>query len=87
MQKNKSPEGDNCYNSILLSTKNKEKINFNIWLEATDNNSNEKFKCKIGFAQLKKLSVNKRFDVINKGHTSELYLVVFSLLYSLLGVR
>lgn len=61
-----------CHSKVRISPKNVYDTNNVVFLQAKDKNSNEIFKCRIGFGKIKKLKIIKRFDVINVGEIVEL---------------
>lgn len=68
-------EGENeCFTKVRIYPKNifqnpSDKV---VFLSARNKNSNEVFKCRIGFGKIKKLKIIKRFDVINVGEIVEI---------------
>jgi len=69
---NISNEPQECFSKVRISPKNVFDTNNIIFLQARDKNSNELFKCRIGFGKIKKIKIVKRFDVINVGEIVEL---------------
>jgi len=73
-EENIETDTDDCITKVRISPKNifktpSEKV---VFLQARNKNSNEIFKCRIGFGKINKLKIIKRFDVINVGEIVEI---------------
>ena len=69
-------DSEECFSNVRISPKNVYDLNSVVFLQAKDKNSNQIFKCRIGFGKIKILKIVKRFDVINVGEIAELDLRV-----------
>lgn len=66
-----------CFSSVIISTITDDiSTKDSLWLIAKDKKSNEEFKCKVGFASVKTLTIGKRFDHMNVGEIVELTAIV-----------
>jgi len=65
-------DSQECFSKVRISPKNVFDSNNIVFLQARDKNSNELFKCRIGFGKIKKIKIIKRFDAINIGEIVEL---------------
>ena len=64
----------NCFSEVYIYTKSKS-IKEITYVTAKDKKTNEYFKCKIGFAEVSKISIEKNFDTINVGEIFELHVL------------
>ncbi len=69
---NQLNEPQDCFSKVKVSPKNVFDTNSVVFLQAKDKNSNELYRCRIGFGKIKKIKIIKRFDVINVGEIVEL---------------
>ncbi len=69
---NQPNEPQDCFFKVRISPKNVFDTNSVVFLQAKDKNSNELYRCRIGFGKIKKIKIVKRFDVINVGEIVEL---------------
>lgn len=69
---NQPNEEQDCFSIAKISPKNVFQTNNVVLLDALDRNSNEIYRCRIGFGKIKKIKIIKRFDVINIGEIVEL---------------
>jgi len=69
---NQHNEEEDCFSIARISPKNVFDTNSVVFLNARDKNSNELFRCRIGFGKINKIKIMKRFDVINVGEIVEL---------------
>jgi hypothetical protein len=67
-----------CFSSVIISTRIEERVSNHdsIWLTARDKKSNEEFRCKVGFGNVRTLTIAKRFDHMNVGEIVELTAIV-----------
>ena len=71
----RKPEDDkNCYSEVYVYTKTKSPKEIT-YVTAKDKKTNEYFKCKVGFAEVSKISIEKNFDSINVGDVFELHVL------------
>jgi len=71
----RKPEDDkNCYSEVYVYTKSKS-VKEITYVTAKDKKTNEYFKCKVGFAEVSKISIEKNFDTINVGDVFELHVL------------
>ena len=75
LQPIKKPEDSrNCFSEVYVYTKTKS-VKDITYVTAKDKKTNEYFKCKVGFAEVSKLSIEKNFDTINVGDVFELHVL------------
>lgn len=72
IQKPSDPSG--CYSEVYVYTKSTS-VKEITYVSAKDRNSNEIFKCKVGFAEVKSISIENNFDSINVGDIFELHVL------------
>lgn len=68
----KQSEKSNCYDSVIVYTKVNSDPKTSVYLYSVDKNTNHKFKTKIGFGYISKLTIFKRFAYLNTGENLEL---------------
>ena len=69
------PEDDkNCYSEAYVYTKAKSTKDIT-FVSAKDKKTNEYFKCKVGFGEISRISIEKNFDTINVGDIFELHVL------------
>ena len=73
-QIHKPEDNQNCFSEAYIYTKSKS-IKEITYVTAKDKKTNEYFKCKIGFAEVSKISIEKNFDTINVGDIFELHVL------------
>ena len=67
-------DGNNCYSEAYVYTKSKS-VKEITYVTAKDKKTNEYFKCKVGFGEVSKISIEKNFDTINVGDVFELHVL------------
>ena len=69
-------QGDNlgCFSEVYVYTKSKSQKEIT-YVTAKDKKTNEYFKCKVGFGEVSKISIEKNFDTINVGDIFELHVL------------
>ena len=72
IQKPNDPYG--CFSEVYVYTKSKS-VKDITYVSAKDKNSNEVFKCKVGFSEVNRISIENNFDSINVGDISELHVL------------
>ena len=72
IQKLNDPYG--CFSEVYVYTKSKS-VKDITYVSAKDKNSNEVFKCKVGFSEVNRISIENNFDSINVGDISELHVL------------
>ena len=70
----KPEDNYNCFSEVYIYTKSKSTKEIT-YVTAKDKKTNEYFKCKIGFAEVSKISIEKNFDTINVGEIFELHVL------------
>ena len=70
----KPEDGPNCYSEVYVYTKSKS-VKEITYVTAKDKRTNEYFKCKVGFGEVSKISIEKNFDTINVGDIFELHVL------------
>ena len=70
----KPEDGNNCYSEVYVYSKSKSQKEIT-YVTAKDKKTNEYFKCKVGFAEVYKISIEKNFDTINVGDVFELHIL------------
>ena len=70
----KPSDPSNCFSEVYVFPKSKS-IKEITYVSAKDRYSNEVFKCKVGFAEVDKISIENNFDSINVGDVFELHVL------------
>ena len=70
----KPGDPSNCFSEVYVFPKSKSTKEIT-YVSAKDRNSNEIFKCKVGFAEVNKISIENNFDYINIGDVFELHVL------------
>ena len=70
----KPNEPNNCFSEVYVYTKSKS-VKDITYVSAKDRYSNEIFKCKVGFSEVKTISIENNFDSINVGDVFELHVL------------
>lgn len=65
---------NNCYFAEISSNINFEPESYE-YINVIEKNSNHKYRIKIGFGYIEKISIQKRFDIMNVGETLELHII------------
>ena len=72
IQRPNEPTG--CFSEVYVYTKSKS-VKEITYVSAKDRNTNEIFKCKVGFAEVNSISLENNFDSINIGDIFELHVL------------
>ena len=72
----KPEDNKNCFSEAYIYTKSKS-IKDITYVTAKDKRTNEYFKCKVGFAEVSRISIEKSFDTINVGDIFELHVLAY----------
>ena len=72
----KPEDGNNCFSEAYVYSKSKSQKEIT-YVTAKDKKTNEYFKCKVGFAEVSKISIEKNFDTINVGDVFELHVLAY----------
>ena len=70
----KPNDPNNCFSEVYVYTKSKS-VKDITYVSAKDRYSNEIFKCKVGFSEVKTISIENNFDSINVGDVFELHVL------------
>ena len=70
----KSTDHIGCFSEVYVYTKSRS-VKEITYVSAKDRNSNEIFKCKVGFAEVNTISIENNFDSINVGDVFELHVL------------
>ena len=70
----KPSDSSGCFSEIYVYTKSNS-VKEITYVSAKDRNSNEVFKCKVGFAEVNSISIENNFDSINVGDIFELHVL------------
>ena len=70
----KPTDPPNCFSEVYVYTKSKS-VKEITYVSAKDRYSNEIFKCKVGFSEVKSISIENNFDSINIGDIFELHVL------------
>ena len=70
----KPSDPPNCFSEVYVYTKSKS-VKEITYVSAKDRYSNEIFKCKVGFSEVKSISIENNFDSINIGDIFELHVL------------